>query len=163
MQGTVTDICPLKRKKFIQELMLGDVDDLAEKGVYKLLTGDAGNLKNLESGSLAISKMLNPSLKKKKKKKTKPSMGKLNPLFFFPLEQKVLGPLKQSHTENKVQTLRDAVFPELNLRSYQACKSDLAVATISHILRGRPDDDVPMVPNTMSDPLPWLVPMEWED
>ncbi|XP_042266899.1 carbonic anhydrase 12 isoform X2 [Thunnus albacares] len=155
LHGSLTYTSSFKRKRIIQQLLVGDLADLADEGLYKLLPSGSEKLyagrkkypKNQKSGTLAKSKQqtLHPSLRKKSQP-TNRSVGKLglgeNELCYVSLEQRVFHQLRQSHRENQlVQALRDAVFPELNLRSYLNCKSDLALPTIRHILRGRPTDE----------------------
>ncbi|XP_071392371.1 carbonic anhydrase 12 isoform X2 [Centroberyx affinis] len=155
LQGTLTVTSPLMRKQIIQQLLVGDLADLADEGLYQLLPSGSENphagkkwkdLKNEYSGTLANPKQqrLKPSLWKKSQ--TNRSVGKSGltegTLCYVSMEQRVIHQLKQSHTESQlVQALRDVVFPELNLRSYLDCKSDLALPTIRHILRGRPTDE----------------------
>ncbi|KAM3608901.1 uncharacterized protein V6R79_006532 [Siganus canaliculatus] len=154
LQGVLTVTPPFARKQIVQQLMVGDLADLADEGLYQLLPSGsdklhAGKKKNLKYGkseSLAKSKQhtQNPSLSKKSQAKS--SVGKMGlgeeALCYASLEQRVFQQLKQSHTETElVQALRDTVFPELNLRSYLDCRSDLALATIRYILRGRPPTD----------------------
>lgn len=134
----------------------------------------------------------------RKKSQSNRSVAKLglaeDALCYVSLEQNILHQLQQSHTENQlIHTLKDAVYPELNLKSYLDCKSDLALPTIRRILRGRPTEEaleldrsltkaligqrkspikktVPVtnslsaaVPRNQGFPHPWLLPMEWED
>lgn len=154
LHGTLTVISPLTRKQIVQQLLVGDLADLADEGLYQLLpsgseklhAGKEKDLKGQRSETLAKSKhqTLNPSLGKKSQ--TNRPVGNLglaeDALCYISLEQRVFRQLKHSHTEKQlVHTLRDAVFPELNLRSYLDCKSDLALPTIRHILRGRPTDE----------------------
>ncbi|XP_051808387.1 uncharacterized protein LOC127535205 [Acanthochromis polyacanthus] len=154
LQGPLPVASPLTRKRIIQQLLVGDLADLADEGLYQLLpsgseklqAGKRKSLKNPKSETLAKSKhqMMSPSLWKKSQ--TNHYVGKSglaeNMLCFVSLEQKVFHQLKQSHAENQlVQALKDAVFPELNLKSYLDCKSDLALPTIRYILRGRPTDE----------------------
>lgn len=154
LQGTLTVTSPLTRKQIVQQLLVGDLADLADEGLYQLLpsgseklhAGKKKNLKNQHSATLVKSKQqtLNPSLWKKSQ--TNRPVGTLglaeDTLCYVSLEQRVFHKLKQSHTENQlVQALRDAAFPELNLKSYLDCKSDLALPTIRDILRGRPTDE----------------------
>ncbi len=155
LHGTLTVTSPLTRKRIVQQLLVGDLADLADEGLYQLLprgseklhAGKKKDLKNQQSETLAKSKQqtLNPSLRKKSQANR--SVGKLGlaegALCYVALEHRVFQQLKQSHSENQlVQALRDAVFPELNLRSYLDCKSDLALPAIRHILRERPTDEV---------------------
>lgn len=135
------------RRQVIQQLLVGDLADLADEGLYQLLPSGlekarAGKkwkeFKNQHSGAMA-----NP---KRKKGQTNHSLEKSgltkDTMCYVSLEQRVLHQLRQSHTESQlVQALRDATFPELNLRSYLDCRSDLALPTIRHILRGRPTDE----------------------
>lgn len=154
LQGTHTVTSPLMRKRIVQQLLVGDLADLADEGLYQLLpsgpqqlrAGEKKDLKDRQSEMLAKSKqqMLNSSLRKKSQ--TNRSVGKFglaeDTLSYISLEQRVFHHLKQSHAENQlVQALRDAVFPELNLKSYLDCRSDLALPTIRRILRGRPTDE----------------------
>ncbi|XP_034734087.1 carbonic anhydrase 12 [Etheostoma cragini] len=154
LQDTLTVTSPLTRKKIVQQLLVGDLADLADEGLYQLLpsgaeklhAGKKKDLRNQQSKTLAKSKQqtLNPSLWKKSQ--TKPSVGKFglaeDSLCYVSLEQNVLHQLKLSHAQTKVvEALRDAVFPELNLKSYLDCKSDIALPTIRHILSGRPTDE----------------------
>ena len=146
LQGTLTVASPLKRKQIVQQLLVGDLADLADEGLYQLLPSGSEKLyaskKKDQGETLAKSKQLtlNPSPWKKS------SVGKFglagDALCYVSLEQRVLHQLQQSHTEYKlVHALRDAAFPELNLKSYMDCRSDLALPTIRHILRGRPTDE----------------------
>uniref|UniRef100_A0A3P8Q9Z1 Carbonic anhydrase n=1 Tax=Astatotilapia calliptera TaxID=8154 RepID=A0A3P8Q9Z1_ASTCA len=154
LHGTLTVTSPLTRKQIIQQLLVGDLGDLADEDLYKLLpsgsekhhAGKKKDLKTQQNERLAKSKQqtLNPSLGKKSQANR--HVGKLrlaeNTLSYVSLEQRVSHQLKQSHAENQmVQALRDAVFPELNLKSYLECRSDLALPTIRYILQGRPTDE----------------------
>ncbi|XP_042182665.1 uncharacterized protein ca12 [Oncorhynchus tshawytscha] len=67
-------------------------------------------------------------------------------LCYVSLEQDVSRQLSRgrspTHTDTQlVQALRETLFPELNLRSYLGCKSDLALFTIRQLLRGRSATD----------------------
>ncbi|XP_059191873.1 carbonic anhydrase 12 [Centropristis striata] len=152
LQGTLTVTSPLTRKQIVQQLLVGDLADLADEGLYKLLpsgseklhAGKKKDLKNQQTVAKSKQQMLSPSLWKKSQ--TNRSVGKLwlaeDALCYVSLEHRVFHQLKQSHAENQlVQALRDVTFPELNLKSYLDCKSDLALPTIRHLLRGRPTDE----------------------
>ncbi|XP_029289759.1 uncharacterized protein ca12 isoform X2 [Cottoperca gobio] len=152
LQGTLTVTSPLMRKRIIQQLLVGDLADLADEGLHQLLpigseklhVGKKKDLKNQQTLAKFKPQTLNPSLWKKGQ--TNRSVGKFGlaeeALCYISLEHRVLHQLKLSHSENQlVQALRDAAFPELNLKSYLDCKSDLALPTIRHILRGRPTDE----------------------
>ncbi|XP_008275033.1 carbonic anhydrase 12 [Stegastes partitus] len=154
LQGPLTVTTPLVRKRIVQQLLVGDLADLADEGLYQLLpsgseklqAGKKKGLKNQKSETLAKSKQqtMNPSLWKKSQ--TNSYVGKSglaeDTLCYSSLEQTVFHQLRQSHAENQlVEALRDSVFPKLNLKSYLDCKSDLALPTIRHMLRGRPTDE----------------------
>ncbi|XP_061077225.1 carbonic anhydrase 12 [Conger conger] len=62
-------------------------------------------------------------------------------LCYSSMEKQVHRRLKGSHTEPQlVGALRDALFPELNVRSYLACRSELALLTVRFLLQGQPMD-----------------------
>ncbi|XP_058500396.1 carbonic anhydrase 12 isoform X1 [Solea solea] len=149
LHGTLTVTSPLTRRRIVQQLLVGDLADLADEGLYQLLPSGseklpAGLKRKLKSETLSKHQVMKPSLQKKSQ--TNSFMGKLGlaeeELCYVSLEQRISHQLKQSHTENQlVHTLRDAVFPQLNLKSYLDCKSDLALPTIRQILHGRPTDE----------------------
>ncbi|CAN9499335.1 unnamed protein product [Ophioblennius macclurei] len=154
LHGTLTVTSPFTRKHIIQQLLVGDLADLADEGLYQLLpagsetlhAGKRKNLKNQQSETLTKTQQqaLKPSLQKKSQ--TNRHVGTLrmgeDTLCYVPLEHRVFHQLRQSHTENQlVRTLREAVFPQLNLKSYLDCKSDLALPTVRHILQQRPTDE----------------------
>ncbi|KAM9854545.1 carbonic anhydrase 12 [Aulostomus maculatus] len=157
---TVTVTCSLQRKRLIQKLLVGDLDDLAD-GKH--------DLKNLQGGTLynSLKQLLNPSLWNKNV--VHHSGGKLglvlDTLSYSAVEQRVSSNLQQSNTESElIKALRDVVFPELNLRSYLSCKSELAIATTRHILRGRGVvGTIPNINMQNHQNLSWIMPMEWED
>ncbi|KAJ8417513.1 hypothetical protein AAFF_G00223560 [Aldrovandia affinis] len=62
-------------------------------------------------------------------------------LCYVALERNARRQLRRNHGGGLVEALRDTVFPELNLRSYLACRSNLALPTMRHILRTRPSDE----------------------
>ncbi|KAM8860511.1 carbonic anhydrase 14 isoform 3-T3 [Synchiropus picturatus] len=142
--GPLAVSSPLTRRRVIQQLLVGDLADLADEGLYQLLPsgsekpGQKKDLKTLEGWSAARAL--------RKKSQSDRSVRKLKlaqeALCYGALEQKVFLQLKATHSENQLaQTLRDQVFPELNLRSYLECKSELALPTIRHILRARRTDE----------------------
>lgn len=154
LHGTLTVTSPLRRKRIIQQLLVGDLADLADEGLSQLLpsgsetlhAGKKKDLKDQQSETLAKSKQQTLYPSSWKKSQTDRSVGKLglaeDALCYSSLEQRVFQQLKLSHTENKlVQALRDEVFPELNLKSYLDCRSELSLPAIRHILRGRPTDE----------------------
>lgn len=151
LQGIPTVTSPQTRKQIVQQLLVGDLADLADERLYQLLPGGAERLhagkkkdvKNKQSGSPAKSKhATNKSVKSRADQSLAKSGLATNALCYVTEEQKVLLQLQQSHAESQlVQALRDAVFPELNFKSYLDCKSDLALPTIRYILRARPPTD----------------------
>ncbi|CAJ1056649.1 uncharacterized protein ca12 isoform X2 [Xyrichtys novacula] len=154
LHGALTVTSPLTRKRIVQQLLVGDLADLADEGLYQLLPSGPEqlqaskwkNLKDKQSETLAKSKQQTQNSSLRKKLQTHHSVGKLglaeDTLSYVSLEQRVFHQLRQTHTENQlVRALREAVFPALNLRSYLACRSDLSLPTIRRILRGRPTDE----------------------
>lgn len=151
LHGTLTVTSPFTRKQVVQQLLVGDLADLIDEGLYQLLpsgselhAGKRRNLKSKQSVTKFKQQMLNPGLLKKSQ--TNHPVGKLrlanDALCYVSIEQRVFHQLRHTHTETQlVQALRDAVFPELNLHSFLDCKSDLALPTIRHILRERPPTD----------------------
>lgn len=152
LQGIPTVTSPQTRKQIVQQLLVGDLADLADERLYQLLPGGAERLqaskkkdvKNKQSGSPAKSKHAtnNKSVKSQADYSLAKSGLATDALCYVTEEQKVLLQLQQSHAGSQlVQALRDAVFPELNFKSYLDCKSDLALPTIRYILRARPPTD----------------------
>lgn len=145
--GIPTVTSPQTRKQIVQQLLVGDLADLADERLYQLLPGGKENLhtgkkKNVRNKS----KHLTYNKTTLKKNQANNSLAKsglaTGALCYVSIEQKVHHQLMQSHAEAQlIQSLRDAVFPELNLRSYMDCKSDLALPTIRHILQARPPTD----------------------
>ncbi|XP_029378099.1 carbonic anhydrase 12 isoform X2 [Echeneis naucrates] len=155
LQGTLSLTSPLSRKRVIQQLLVGDLADLADEGLYQLLpsgseklhAGKKKDFKDQESETLSKWKQKTLKPPSWKKGQSTQSVGKLglaeDTLSYVSLEQRVSNQLKQPHAENQLgQALRNVVFPKLNLKSYLDCKSDLALPTIRHILSGRPTDEV---------------------
>lgn len=141
---TVTS--PLRRKQIIQRLLVGDLADLADELYHLLPSGPenfpVGRKRDVNSETVVKSKHPAPL----KKSQTTQSVGKLGlvkeELCYNSIEEKVRHELRQLQAEAQlVQTLRYDVFPQLNLKSYLDCRSDLAFPTIKHILIGRPLTD----------------------
>ncbi|XP_037308579.2 carbonic anhydrase 12 [Pungitius pungitius] len=153
LQGTLTGPSPLKRKQIVQQLMVGDLADLADEGLYQLLPSDSEKVHSKKKdfrhqGAETRAKSKEQSLNSPlwSKSQTDGPVAKVglaeDTLCFVSLEQRVTHQQKHIHAEDQlVQALRDAAFPELNLKSYLGCKSDLALPTIRHILHGRPTDE----------------------
>ncbi|XP_068596030.1 carbonic anhydrase 12 [Brachionichthys hirsutus] len=152
--GIRTVASPLTRKRVVQQLLAGDLADLADEGLHRLLpsgseklhAGKRKGFENQKSETLMKSRQqtLNPSLLKKSQADGSVGVAALTEggLCYVSIERRLSQQLKQSHSQTQLaQALRDRVFPELNLRSYLDCKSDLALPTIRHILRGQPPTD----------------------
>lgn len=147
--GVPTVTSSQTRKQIVQQLLVGDLADLADERLYQLLPGGTENLRAGKNKGVR-NKSKHPTYNRTtpKKNQANPSVAKsglaANALCYVSIEQKVHHQLLQSHAQAQVvQSLRDAVFPELNLRSYMDCKSDLALPTIRHILRARrPTDEM---------------------
>uniref|UniRef100_A0A3P9KBM5 Carbonic anhydrase n=1 Tax=Oryzias latipes TaxID=8090 RepID=A0A3P9KBM5_ORYLA len=163
LHGILTVTSPHTRKQIIQQLLVGDLADLADEELHKLLpsgsqklqAGRRKDFKKWQRDSLAKPKqqMTSPSLRRKSQ--TDCFVGKLglagDTLHYSSLEQRVFHQLKQSHRKNHlVQALRDAVYPELNLKSYLECKSHLALPTVRQILCGRPTDEALELERTLT-------------
>lgn len=131
--------------------MVGDLADLADERLHQLLPG--GSQKSHPNGKK--DDMHDTAVKSKqhllnssplKKSHTSPSAGKLGlakeALCYTSIEEKVLHQLRHSHAESQlVHTLKDTIYPQLSLKSYLDCKSDLSLLTIRHILSRRPATD----------------------
>lgn len=146
---TVTSL--MRRKQIVQQLLVGDLADLADEWLHQRLQGGSqkfhhgwkkDDIRDTPVGSKQH--MLNWS--PVKKSHNVPYAGKLGlakeAMCYACIEEKVLARLIQSHAETRlVQTLKDTVYPQLCLRSYLESKSDLSLLMIRHILKGRPPTD----------------------
>ncbi|XP_010864130.2 carbonic anhydrase 12 [Esox lucius] len=196
LQGvTQTVTSPLQRRHLINQLLVGDLADLADQdGLRRLLprisTAPDQKWKNLKTQQRPTSRTMGqsrigskhqennwsqdqntllhqwlkpntlpsggaadfrqvPSVKKNHQNKLplwKSGLSQDDMLCYLCLEQKVSDQLNRGRSDlpadtQLVQALRDTLFPELNLRSYLGCKSDLALSTIRQLIRGRPDTD----------------------
>ncbi|KAK7891517.1 hypothetical protein WMY93_023480 [Mugilogobius chulae] len=133
------------RKHLVQQLLVGDLADLADEGLHQLLSSvsklPGAKRKELRAGK-AKKHMLKPLQWKSQRRSVGSSVPNQKALSFVSMEQGMVNRLHQTHDENRlVQALEDELFPELNLRSYLNCRSDLALPTIRHILSGRPTDE----------------------
>ncbi|KAI4872091.1 hypothetical protein NFI96_008993 [Prochilodus magdalenae] len=144
----------LRRKLIIQQLLNGDLADLADEGIQELIP-------KIKRNPLAPKKW-NSNQNQKQRRRMKepennlsawknthsgPNMGKLgineDELCFVSLERNVSLQLRKHHRDGEmVQALRKLVFPELNLRSYLECKSDLDTQTIKCLLHSRPTEEM---------------------
>ncbi|KAJ8248738.1 hypothetical protein GJAV_G00227200 [Gymnothorax javanicus] len=153
LHGTPTVSPASLRREVILHLLAGapsDYDDeefkhlqtkaLREQGAYKR-RADRKSRRSLE-----------PTAAKQKKQHSVKHAGgptahaKRHGLFkdrlcYSTLERKVHRQLKESRTEHQlVAALKETLFPELNVRSYLACRSELALPTVRYLLHGQPLD-----------------------
>ncbi|MCI4381809.1 hypothetical protein PGIGA_G00256110 [Pangasianodon gigas] len=163
LHGTTSVASPMQRTLVIQQLLNGDLADLADGGLHHLLP-------KLQRKPWAVKKWRNnpkqqhlgQATEKHQKNKGLDTTGN-NPLVwknthassymgmfginddalcFVSLEKNVSVRLRRHHADAQmIQALRKAVFPELNLKSYLNCRSDLDLQTIRHLLRSRPTDE----------------------
>lgn len=163
LHGTTSVASPMQRRLVIQQLLNGDLADLADGGLHHLLP-------KLQRKSWALKKLgnnpkqqnLGQVTEKHQKNKGIDTTGK-NPsvwknthassymgmfgtnddvLCFMSLEKNVSVSLRSPHSDARmIQALRKAVFPELNLKSYLNCRSDLDLQTIRCLLLSRPTDE----------------------
>lgn len=146
---TVTS--PIRRKQIVQQLLIGDLADLADEQLHQLLPGHPqkfhpGWKKNNMHDTAVGFKQHMLHLHPLKNSHTIPSLVKLGlakeALCYVCIEENVLSHLRKPHDMMElVQTLKDTVYPQLSLRSYLDCKSDLTLHMIRHILSGRPPTD----------------------
>ncbi|KAG9281017.1 carbonic anhydrase 12 [Astyanax mexicanus] len=158
LRGTLSVASPTQRRQVIQQLLQGDLADLADEKLHQLLPKikrkpwapkewkndlihqQSQKQRNKVPGpngkNLPVLKNTDPSL----------SLAKLgineDALCFISMEKNVSFQLLRRHAnEEMVHALKRVVFPELNLRSYLKCKSDLDLQTIRCLLRTRPTDE----------------------
>ncbi|XP_051546208.1 carbonic anhydrase 12-like [Myxocyprinus asiaticus] len=143
IHGIISVASPFQRRQVIQKLLVGDLADLADDGLSQLLP----KLNPLPGAAQKQHWPKNkvPSNTVVKNMPTSPYMGTLdlnNGLCFESLEKNVIRQLQRYHVKGQmVQALREVIFPELNLRSYLDCKSDLDLETIRQLVQGRPRDE----------------------
>lgn len=162
MHGTFSVATPVQRKLVIQQLLNGDLADLADEGLHHLLP-------KIKRKPWAPKKWKN-NLSHQKKQENKvygndpsalkntygsPYMRKLSinedELCFMSLENNVSLQLSKHHKNGEmVHALRKAVFPELNMRSYLHCRSDLDIQTIRCLLQTRPTDEAAELEQTLT-------------
>ncbi|KAK3526772.1 hypothetical protein QTP70_033581 [Hemibagrus guttatus] len=141
LHGTTPVASPVQRRLVIQHLLNGDLADLADGELRHLLP-------KLQRKPWAVKKLNNPKQQHlgqvtEKHQKNKGVDTTINDaLCFINLEKNVSVWLRRHHLNTQMtQALRKAVFPELNLKSYLNCRSDLDLQTIRHLLRSRPSDE----------------------
>lgn len=147
---TVTS--PIRRRQIVQQLLVGDLADLADEQLHQLLPGGSQKFHpgwkkdNMHDTAVRSKQHMLNLYPISKKSHTIPSLVKLglgkDTLCYVCIEEKVLSQLRKPHDIMElVQTLKDTVYPHLSIRSYLDCKSDLTLHMIRHILRGRPPTD----------------------
>lgn len=162
LHGITSVASPMQRRLVIQQLLNGDLADLADEGLQHLLP-------KLQRKPWAVKKWRNNPKQQhlsqvtEKHYKNKglntagnsPSVWKNthasshmglfgindNAVCFISLEKNVSIQLSRHADAQMIQALRKAVFPELNMKSYLNCRSDLALQTIRYLLRSRPTDE----------------------
>ncbi|XP_030621171.1 carbonic anhydrase 12 [Chanos chanos] len=153
LHGTLTESCPVQRRKVIHQLLLGDLADLADERLHQPLPMDTykASAANQQANKKSHRSWSQATQKQQQQKKHNPSIWK-NPqisryvrkssLSFVSLEENVSYHLKRFNAEDKlIQTLRDVASLELNLKSYLDCKSHLSPQTVRQLLHGRPSDE----------------------
>ncbi|XP_036431937.1 carbonic anhydrase 12 isoform X1 [Colossoma macropomum] len=169
LHGSLSVVSPMQRKLVIQQLLKGDLADLADEGLQQLLPKIKrkpwapkkwkSNQTHQQWSQVTEKQQKNkvpennPSVWKNTD--TSPYTGKLgvneDELCFMSLEKNVSLQLRKHHRDGEmVHTLRKAVFPELNLRSYLKCKSDLDMQTIKYLLHTRPTEDADELEKTLT-------------
>lgn len=151
LHGIFSVASPVERRQVVQKLLMGDLADLADDELYQLLPklnpqpGANNKWKTTKNHGLhnqATQHHQSPN------NKVQSVTGKNLPrhsskgLCFQSLEKKVLHQLQRYNAKGQtVEALRDVVFPELNLRSYLDCKSDLDLQTVRQLVQGRSRDE----------------------
>ncbi|XP_036391385.1 carbonic anhydrase 12 isoform X1 [Megalops cyprinoides] len=165
LHGTITVTPPFLRRQIVQRLLTGDLFDLDDGGLSRVppILGrgpGAGkkwaNHNSQNSGGQAVPKQKWPRLKAADGASFGPTLWKNSQiashvgksglfegrLCYSSLQQKVSRQLKKAHAQDQlVEALWEVVFPKLNLRSYLACRSDLALPTVRFLLGGHPIDE----------------------
>uniref|UniRef100_A0A8C9SL05 Carbonic anhydrase n=1 Tax=Scleropages formosus TaxID=113540 RepID=A0A8C9SL05_SCLFO len=161
--GSVTEPPPFIRRRLIQQLLSGDLGDLADEGISQLLpkfgrklgvSKKLANRKNQNSlnENFPMQNTFVPILSKHSQTTSNVNQYGFyeESLCYVSIEEEVIRQLKRSHSGNQlVDALKDTVFPELNLRSYLDCRSDLALPTIRHLLHRRPAEDTEELENSL--------------
>ncbi|XP_051548127.1 uncharacterized protein LOC127437324 [Myxocyprinus asiaticus] len=148
---------PFQRRQVIQKLLVCDLADLADEGLYQLLPkmnhkpGVDIKLKNIKKlWSQATQKQhwpknKAPSSTAGNNMPASPYMSTLymnKVLCFESLEKNIIHQLQRCQAMGQmVQALREVVFPELNLKSYLDCRSDLDLEAMRQLVQGRPRDE----------------------
>ncbi|XP_056595871.1 carbonic anhydrase 12 [Triplophysa dalaica] len=158
LHGIFSVTSPAERRRVVQKLLMGDLADLADDGLHQLLPnlnpqpGANNKWKATKTHGLNNQATQHQQWQKDPKVPSDTvrtsSIGKYLPrhgsreLCFESLEKKVLHQLQRYNAKGQtVEALRDVVFPELNLRSYLDCKSELDLQTVRQLVQGRSKDE----------------------
>ncbi|XP_035251468.1 carbonic anhydrase 12 isoform X1 [Anguilla anguilla] len=161
LHGTLTVAPAFLRRQVIQRLMADQDDDEPSRLLAK--TGHEPGADKKWTDRMS-QRSLGPSTVKQKRQQSvrpvdrasfgpshwknprptgrvrKPGLFK-DRLCYSSLEKKVHRQLKDSRAEHQlIEALREVLFPELNVRSYLACRSELALPTVRFLLQGQPMD-----------------------
>ncbi|KAI5100512.1 carbonic anhydrase 12 isoform X1 [Silurus meridionalis] len=163
LHGTTSVASPMQRRLVIQHLINGDLADLADEGLHHLLPKlqrknwavkkwrnnsnqqplGQSTEKHQKNKGLNVTRN-NPSVWRNTHGRSYMGMSAINDdaLCFISMEKNVSVWVTKHHADAQmIQALRKAVFPDLNLKSYLNCRSDLDLLTIRHLLRSRPTDE----------------------
>lgn len=144
LHGIFSVASPFERRQVIQKLLAGDLADLADEGLYQLLPKPQPGLNSKWKTTKRLG-LHNQANKVQSNtghiRKNLPRHG-YKDLCFKTLEKNVLHQIQRRNANGQmVEALRDVVFPELNLRSYLDCKSELDLQTIRQLVQGRSTDE----------------------
>lgn len=163
LYGTTSVASPMQRRLVIQQLLNGDLADLADGELHHLLPKLQrkpwavkkwrNNPKQQHLGQVTEKHQKNKglyttgnNLSVLKYPHASSYMGMFvindDALCFIAMEKNVSVWLRRHHADAQlIRALRKEVFPELNLKSYLNCRSDLDLQTIRYLLRSRPSDE----------------------
>ncbi|TSM52284.1 Carbonic anhydrase 12 [Bagarius yarrelli] len=157
LHGTNSVASPMQRRLIIQQLLNGDLADLADGELSHLLPklqrrqwagkkhlGQVAKKPQINNGFDTTENDQQSALKNAHASSYMGIFGiNDDALCFISLEKNVSVWLRRHHHANTrmYQALRKAVFPGLNLKSYLNCRSDLDLQTVRHLLRSRPSDE----------------------
>lgn len=156
LHGTISMASPMQRRLAIQQLLRGDLADLADEGLYNLLP----KLRNKPwapkkwKGNQTPKQLSKPSDKPLRNQDKDVTLSNQSPsalkfklsnddvLCFESLEKNVSIQANKHHAQSQIiQALKKAVFPKLNLKSYLNCRSDLDLQTIRYLIYSRAGDE----------------------
>lgn len=145
---------PITRRQIVQNLLSGDLGDLADNGIAQLLPSlgrklgvgskPGHNKQNRRRQNFPTQSGATPPFWKLPPATS--SVGQLgfygDSLCYISIEQNVIKRLKGAPGGGQlVDALRETLFPELNVRSYLHSRSELSLPTIRYLLRSRATDE----------------------